>query len=481
MSVGSLKTRTIDALSWSFVDGVATRGVQFVVGIVLARLLFPEEFGLIGMLTVFIAVTRTFLDSGFGSALIQRREASQTDLSSVFYLNIGVGVIATGVLCLLAPWIAAFYDRPVLTAMTRALSLTIVVNSFGLIQKTLLTRQVAFKTQTKVSLIAGASSGTVGIAFALLGFGVWSLVAQQVSSAFLSSLCLWLFSTWRPTRTFSVEALTGLFGFGSRLLFSGVLSQMFDNIHVVVIGKLFSAAELGFFTRAKTMSEVPSQTLSGMVDRVMFPVFSIIQDDPERVKSGLKASLRAMCLVNFPVMVGLGLVARPLVHLLLTEKWTASIPYLQLLCVEGLLYPLHAINLSVLKALGRSDLFFRLEIVKKVLVVVSIALTWRWGIPAMICGMIAVSLVSYYLNSYYNGVLVGYPFRQQLLDLLPYFIASLAMGAAVYLVGLAPFTDHWSLFAAQLAVGIASYLCLCRAFRLSAYVDVWSAVRNTYR
>jgi teichuronic acid exporter len=473
-----LQQKTIHALSWSFLETVAQRGVQFVIGIVLARLLFPEQFGLIGMLTLFIAVAQTFLDSGFGAALIQKREATQTDICSIFYFNILVGLAAAGLLCFVAPWIAAFYRQPILTSLMRALSLTIVINSFGLIQDTILTKQINFKIHTKVSLIAGTLSGIAGITLAILGFGVWSLVIQQIANAFFRAVCLWSFSPWRPALVFSFPALRAMFGFGSRLLVSGLLNQIFDNIYLLVIGKLFSAADLGFFTRAKNMNDLPSQTLSGTVGRVAFPVFSEIQDDSARMKRGVKKALTILVLVNFPVMVGLAVTARPLVLVLLTDKWAPAVPYLQLLCVAGALFPLHLINLNVLQALGRSDLFLRLEIIKKVMIVVNIAITWRWGISAMIYGMIVYSIIAYYLNSYYSGVLIGYSTKEQVVDLLPYVVITALMGGAVYATGLPQYPSQWSLLVAQMIMGLLSYVGLCRVFRLKAFMEIWQAMWN---
>ncbi len=472
----NLRQKTVYALLWSFLQAAAQRGVQFIIGIVLARLLFPEQFGLIGMLTIFIAVIRTFLDSGFGAALIQKRQVTQADICSIFYFNILVGVAAAGLLCLAAPWIAAFYRQPVLTPLTRALSLTIVIDSFGMIQSTILIKEINFKTQTKVSVIAGSLSGITGIALAALGFGVWSLVVQQIAASLVATVCLWSFSPWRPALVFSPSALRGMFGFGSRLLVSGVLNQIFDNIYLLVIGKLFSATDLGFFTRAKTLNDIPAQTLSEVTGRVTFPVFSTIQDDRARLKRGLKKTLTTLVLVNFPVMIGLAVIARPLVLVLLTEKWAPSIPYLQLLCAAGLLFPMHLMNLNMLQALGRSDLFLRLEIIKKVMIVINIAVTWRWGIPAMICGMIAISIISYYLNSYYNGVLISYPIREQVRDLFPYFIVAALMGIAVHAVELLSFPNHWSLLVTQISAGIVVYAGLCRVFRLTAFMDVWQAM-----
>jgi len=469
----SLKSKTLHALSWSFLESAGVQGVRFVIGIILARLLFPEQFGLIGMLFIFMAVAQTFLDSGFGAALIQKKEASQKDICSIFYFNILVGVIVAGIMCLIAPWIASFYSQPILTPLTRAMSLTMTINSFGLIQSTILSKQIDFKTQTKVSLIANSMSGVIGITLAFTGFGVWSLVAQQISSAFFRTGLLWLLNTWRPSLIFSFKSLREMFGFGSKLLASGLLNQIFENIYLLVIGKLFSASDLGFFTRAKTLGELPSQTLSGMVGRVTFPVFSNIQDDPIRLKRGLKKVLTTLVLVNFPMMIGLIVIARPLVLVLLTEKWAESIIYFQLISIFGLLYPLHVINLNVLQALGRSDLFLRLEIIKKILIVLNIAITWRWGMSAMICGMIATSMISYYLNSYYTGLLIGYSIWMQVRDLFSYLVMALLMGMAVYGVGLLPYPNIYALLFAQIGTGIIVYVALCWLFRLEAFLEVW--------
>jgi O-antigen/teichoic acid export membrane protein len=470
--VHSLKSQTIHALSWSFVEVIGRQGVQFVIGIVLARLLFPAQFGLIAMLMIFMAVAQSFLDSGFGAALIQKRDVTQLDTCSIFYFNIIVGIAAACILSLVAPEIAEFYNQPVLTSLTRALSLVIVINSFGLIQETIFTKQLNFKILTKVSLIASTLSGIIGVALAFFGFGVWSLVVQQLSRAFFRTICLWFLSPWRPAMIFSFNALRKMFGFGSRLLLSDLLNRIFDNIYLLVIGKLFSATDLGFFSRAKSFQELPSNTSAEMVGRVTFPVFSGIQNDPARLKRGLKKTLTTLSLVNFPMMIGMGIIARPLVLVLLTGKWAACIPYLQLFCVVGLLYPLHFINLNVLIALGRSDLFLRLEIIKKVLIVINIVVTWRWGISAMIYGMIATSLISYYLNSYYNGVLLGYPLWEQLRDLFSSLIIAVLMGLVVYTLGLLPFPNYWSTLLVQIPTGIVVYVCLCRLFRLTAFMEI---------
>lgn len=467
-----LKSKTNRAAAWSFIEAISLRGVQFIVGIILARLLLPEQFGLIGMLMFFIALARTFLDSGFGAALIQRQGITKEDTSSIFYFNIIVGVVVAVCLCGIAPWIASFYEQPILTPVLRAMSLILVINSFGLVQEALLIKEINFKVQTKVTLIAGILSGIISIIMAYRGFGVWSLVVQQLSVAAFRTILLWVFSHWRPVWVFSLLSLRKMFGFGSRLLCSGLLHTIFNNIYLVVIGKLFPPAELGYYSRANTLQELPSMTLSTVVGRIAFPVFSSIQDNPERVKRGMKKAITSLVLVNFPMMIGLAVVARPLVLLLLTEKWIPCIPYLQLLCVVGLMFPLQLINLNVLQAMGRSDLFLRLEIIKKVLIALNIMIAWRWGVQAIVVGRVIISIVSYYLNAYYSKSLINYSVWAQICDILPYMMSALLMGGLVYTMTYIPSVNYAMLLFYQVLLGGGVYILLCRIFRFSAYMDL---------
>jgi O-antigen/teichoic acid export membrane protein len=478
---GSLRAKTIHALFWSFIESIGLQSIQFVIGIILARLLFPEQFGLIAMLAIFLGVSESFINSGFGAALIQKKDPTHTDKCSIFFFNILVGLILAGILCLAAPWIAAFYNEPILTPLTRALSLTIIINSFGLIQTIILTKEIDFKSITKVSLTASVPSGAIGITMAVLGYGVWSLVAQQILSAVFRATALWFFSPWRPSMIVSIRSLREMFGYGSRMLASGLLNRIFENVYLLVIGKMFSATALGFFARAQAMQDIPTQTLSGMVGRVTFPVFSSIQDDHARMKRGVKKALTLLVLINFPIMIGIAAVAHPLVLVLLTEKWAPCIPYLQLLCFVGLLYPVHLINLNALQALGRSDLFLRLEIIKKVMIVINIAVTWQWGIPAMISGMLVLSVISFYLNGYYTGRLIDYRFGEQLSDLTPYLLLSALMGAAVYLAGFINYPNYWFMLLTQITIGMVTYIVLCRMFRLPAFMEVWQGGWDSMR
>jgi len=476
--LSSLKSKTLHALFWSFFERIGQQGIQFVISIILARLLLPEQFGLIAMLMIFMAIAQSFISSGFGQALIQKQDATHIDECSIFYFNIFVGFLVSGLLCIASPWIAGFYNQPLLVPLTCALSLNMIINAFGLVQTTLLTKQIDFKTQLKIRVIDTVLSGTIGIAMALNGFGVWSLVAQSLASNFFRTILLWFFNTWRPSLVFSLDSLRRMFTFGSRLLASGLLDTVFQNIYIVVIGKLFSPADLGFYSRAKRFQQLPVDNISSIISRVTFPVFSSVQDDKPRLKRGVRKALAMLVMINFPMMIGLAIVARPMVLLLLTEKWAPCIPYLQLLCVVGMLYPLHVINLNVLIAQGRSDLFFRLEILKKILIVIAIAVTYRWGITAMIYGQIATSCFSYILNSYYTGKMLDYPITEQIQDLIPSLTLASIMGGGVYAFHYAPIVNQSALLLVQIMTGGVLYAVLCYIFRISSFMEVIEMVKS---
>ena len=473
-----LTTKTLRGLFWSFFERGAYQLVQLTVSIVLARILLPEEFGLVAILVVFIAIGNSLVDSGFGSALIQDQTTSHLDECSVFYFNIALSVLVAAILTLSAPAIAHIYGYPILVPLCRVLSLNIVLGALGAIHLTLLTKNVDFGTQSKISLIAAAISGLIGISMAYRGFGVWSLATQSVASAFFRTTLAWLFHDWRPSLQFSSQSLFRMFPFGSRLLISGLLNTVFNNIYSLVIGKVFSARDLGFYSRADQLQQIPVLNLTAAVGRVLFPVFSSVQQDKERLKRGVRITITSLALINFPLMVGLAIVAKPLIVVLLTDKWLPSVLYLQMLCAIGLLYPLHAINLSALKAQGRSDLFLKLEVIKRILVITSIAITYRWGIIAMISGAIVVSLFGYYLNAYYSGKFFDYPITEQILDLFPALLVSFVMGTSVYLVRYLSISSPLVLLTCQSTVGVVVYFGLCRIFRIAAFMNAWGLLKT---
>ncbi len=456
-----LRQRTLSGLFWNLVERVGLRIVQFLPTILLARLLAPEQFGLVGMLTLFIALAQTFLDSGFGVALIQKRDATFTDECSIFYFNILVGGVAVLVLFFAAPLIADFYHQPLLIALTRWLSLDILLKSFSLIQITLLTRALDFKTQIKANLFATLCAGVIGVAAAYYGLGVWSLVIQTIANTLLRTVALWRLSAWRPALRFSLASLRGMFGFGSRMLASGMLAVFFDNFYQAFIGKVFSAAPLGYYTRAASMRDVVIDTTSNTLGRVMYPALASIQEDTARLRRGYRQSALLSTFIHFPLMIGLGVVAQPFITLLFSARWADSVLFFQLMCVAGLPYPLSVINLDILKVKGRSDLFLRLEIIKRSLTVVNALVAYRWGIGAILLGQVGISGVAYFLNSFYSERLIVYPMKVQILDVLPSLLFAGLMGGGMWLAGLAlgPTSDFLHLVV-QAGAGVILYLAL---------------------
>lgn len=471
----TLHARAMRGLFWSFLNQVGQQGVQLVIGIILARLLLPAEFGLVAMLTIFIDIATSFVDSGFGSALIQKTTLDLEDASTVFYFNLFAAVVFTTVLCAVAPAIAGFYDEPLLIPVTRVLALNLVINAFGLVQANLLTKDIQFRGQTIVNVGGALAGGAFGVFMALEGFGVWSLVGQSLVRNIAGTGLLWFVSDWRPGWVFSVPALKSMFAFGSRLLASGMIYTVVGNMHSLVIGKLFAATELGLYTQARRLQE-PTAGLTAVLSRVAFPAFAEIQNDDDLLKRGVRKALIMAVFVNFPLMIGLAACAKSIVILVITEKWLPCVPYLQLLCFVGLTYPLHVINLTLLLAKGRSDLFLRLEIIKQTLVLGGIAVTWPFGVSGLIVGHIVACLICCYLNSYYTEELIGYSFWDQTRDIAPYLGVASAMGFLVH--GVTWFSPETaSGLVAQIAGGIGVYLAACRALGLSALAETWAMIR----
>jgi teichuronic acid exporter len=477
----TLKSKAIGGAFWTFLDRVGQQGVSFVIAILLARFLTPEQFGLVGMLAIFIEVARVFIDSGFGAALIQRKETTKVDECSIFYFSVFTGLVAAVLLCAVAPWIARFYEQPVLTPLMYALSVTLILPALSCVQNTLLSKRIDFKTQLKVGMSATVLSGIIGVAMAIQGFGVWSLAAQYIGNNFFRTLFFWLLDPWRPRWLFSFVSLREMFGFGSRLLASTLLNTIFENIYAVVIGKLFSAAHLGLYSGARKIQTIATINITSVIMQVAFPVFSVIQDDPVRLKRSMRKAMTTLALVNFPIMAGLMLTARPVIYVLLTAKWGAAVYWLQLLCIANLLYPFQSLHLNLLMAKGRSDLFFFLEVIKKILIVVLIVITYRWGVTGMLWGQIVMSILGYYINSYYTTRLIGYRLKEQVLDLAPYAGISALMGAGVYLVRLVPFAGDVFLLVAEVLLGMALYVTMSYLLRLPAFLETAYAVREKVR
>jgi teichuronic acid exporter len=429
----SLKQKTTKALLWSSVERFSAKGLQFIVGIILARLLLPSDYGLIGMITIFLAISQTFVDSGFSNALIQKKDRNETDYSTVFFFNIGVGLFSYMILFFCAPLIANFFNSPELTSLTRVIGINVFITSLTVVQVAKLTISLDFKTQVKASFPSIIIGGTVGIIMAYKGYGVWALVIQSLVISGLNTLFLWLFSKWIPKAVFSKTSFKQLFSFGSKLLVTGLLNTIFINIYLIVIGKLFSAKQLGFYTRALQLQKFPSENITGIMQRVSFPVLSSLQDDNKKLETTFRLFIRLSVFVIFPLMIGLAVVSEPLIRLILTDKWMPVVPLLQLLCIVGMLYPLHAINLNILYVKGRSDLVLKLEVIKKILISIAILVTFSFGVKALVIGQIFTSIFAFFINTYYSGKMVNYSTWKQIKDIIPIVLIALFMALGVWM------------------------------------------------
>ena len=477
--MASLKQKSITGMIWTVSERLGLQAVGLLISIILARLLEPSQFGLISMLAIFTAVAQSILDSGFGSALIQKKDADQTDASSIFFFNLILGVVLAGILSLAAPLIGEFFDQPTLVPITRFLSLTLIINAFSLVQTSLLTKAMDFKAQMKVSLLATIASGVIGIVMAYQGFGVWALVTQKISRSFFQAILLWVFNTWRPSFILSLTSLKTMFSFGSRLLASGLLDSIFRHLYQAFIGRVFSATSLGYYSKALSFESAATQATSGALSKVLYPALSSVQDDDQTLKKAYRKTIRLSLFIHFPLMIGLLAIADPLFRFLLTDKWSASIPYFQILCIIGLFYPLHVLNLNILKVKGRSDIFFRLEIIKKVMVIVAIAMTYRWGIMGLLYGQLATTLIAYYLNSYYSGQLINYSQWDQVKDLVSSLITAVVMGVMMSVAGLIDIESNFLMIILKVVVGFITYylfsLMTCRK-ELSEFRSIFTYI-----
>lgn len=470
MSEG-IRNKAIKGVGWSFADNILNQGVTFLVGLVLARLLSPEEYGLIGIIAIFIAVFNSIVDSGFSNALIRKNDAGDADYNTVFITNMVMSVLLFCVMFFGAPVIASFFNRPQLIPLTKVMASVVIINAFAIIQRTILVKKVDFKTQTKVSAIASVASGVVGIGMASGGLGVWSLVGQQLSRQFLNSLFLWVFAKWYPKLHFSLKSFKELFNFGWKLMVSGLIDTVWREIYQVVIGKFYSPATLGQYTRAHQFGSIFSTNLTAVVQRVSYPVLSEIQDDVPKLKNAYKKVIKVTMLITFCCMLGLAAIAEPMIVSLIGDQWLPAVPFLQILCFSMMLYPLHAINLNMLQVQGRSDLFLRLEIIKKIIAVVPLLLGIFVNIYLMLFGSVITGFIAYYLNAFYSGKFLNYSILEQVRDIIPSFIIAMIMAVSVWGISFINLPSV-ALLAIQLSAGVVMIVLLCELVRLDSYLEI---------
>lgn len=467
----SLKNKTIKGMGWSALENVTRLGVTFVVSIILARLLSPEEYGLIGILAIFIAIFNAIVDSGFTSALIRKQNATETDYSTVFFINLGLSVVLAAVLFFCAKPISVFFERPELVSLTQVMSSVVIINALSIVQRVRTTKFIDFKTQTKITFISSIGSGVIGIAMAYMGYGVWALVGQQISNQLFTTLFFWIYNKWMPKLIFSWTSFKEMWTFGSKLLASRLIDTAWQEIYQVVIGKCYSPVTLGLFTRAKQFADLCSSNLTSVVQRVSYPVLSSIQDDRARLKGAYQRIIKTAMLPTFVLMLGMAACAKPMIYVLIGEQWLACVPMLQIICIYGMLYPLHALNLNMLQVQGRSDLFLKLEIIKKIIAIGPLLLGIFVDIHLMLAGSLITSLVSYYLNAYYSGPFLNYSFKVQVKDILPSFGVAVAMAVPVFAMSFIPMNPFILLFL-QIITGSIITITICEATKLPEYLEL---------
>lgn len=480
MAEQSLKDKTVKGTIWSGIDNVAQFGVTFLVSIVLARLLTPDDYGLIGIIAIFTSVCTALINGGFTTALIRKKDATDDDYNTAFIVNLGISLLLYVVIYLSSPFIADFFHREVLVALTRVSSLGMIIGALGLVQQTRLTKRIDFKTQTKITIVASVVSGIVGITMALIGFGVWSLVAQSLTSQGLRTILLWVANKWTPQLRFSSESFHELFGFGWKMMVSQVLDTIWKELYQVVVGKFYSPATLGQYTRAKQFSTLFSSNLTTVIQRVTYPVLSTIQDDKERMIYAYRRIIKVTMFITAISMFFLGAISEPLLYCLIGPKWHEAATYLPLICLIGSFYPLHAINLNMLQVQGRSDLFLGLEIIKKIIGILPLSVCFMYGVMPMLYVSVLTSIFSYFLNSYFPGKLLGYSFWMQIKDIAPSYSLAVLVALCVFSLKYLPIT-YWVVLPIQIILGCAILLSVCQKTKMEEYEELKKMLKPYYK
>lgn len=477
----SLKQKALKSVFWSGLEQFGNQIITFTTSVILARVLLPKEFGLIAMLSIFIGIGNALVDSGLTQSLIRTKNIDNRDFSTVFYFNIVVSIIVYSIIVLLAPYIADFYDQSQLTQIVRVYSVIFIINALSTVQRAHLAKIMDFKTIMLISTPSLIISGGVGIALALWGYGVWSLVWSAITLSFSTTIQLWYWSPWRPLLLFSKEKFNKHFGFGSRLLISGLLDTLFENSYTIIIGKFFAPSQVGFYTRSNSLRILPVQLISGIITKITFPLFSEIQTDNIRLKNIYKRIMQMVIFVVAPTLIFMAVLAEPIFRFLFTEKWLPAVPYFQILCAVGILHPIHDYNLQILNVKGRSDLFLKLEIFKKILVIITIAVAIQFGIFGLLYGSVVTSVLALFINTYYTGKFINYNAFQQIKDITPTILTALLAGLVIYALDSyltkESYNDISRILLGSL-IGLFSYVSLVWLFKLEALNELKVIIRQ---
>src|SRR5690554_4745162 len=475
----SLKQKAIFSMIWSSIGKFGTLGLSFISNLVLARILMPSDFGYIGMLHIFIAISQVFINSGLGSALIQKKDVSHIDYSTVFYWNLFLSLFFYSLLYLTAPSIAGFYEMDLLKDILRVQSIILLINSFSLVQTIQLQKNLHFKALSIRNIIAALIGTVVAIVMALMGYGVWSLVFSNLIAALAGVVLLWRMSSWRPTLEFSFSSLKSLFSFGGLILLSSLVETAYTNIQGLIIGKVFSANDLGYYTQARKLEDVPTKALSSIVNQVSFPVFSQLQDNLNSLRAGVQRNITSISFLNFPLMVLFIVIARPLIILLYTQRWEESIPYFQILCVGAMLYTINTVNTNVIRSLGKGALYFWVQLIKRLAGIISIVISVQYGIETMLWTIVILNYVFFIINGIVTGKIINYGFIAQLKDIYGVFILSITVGVVTYYgVSLFHIDNYLLTLIIHTLIYSLLYISLSYVFKIEGFFTYKEVVKN---
>ncbi len=474
----SLKKKTVRGVGWSAADAFLGHGVSFVVGLVLARLLSPSEYGLIGICTIFTTVLSGIVDSGFSNALIRKKDASEEDYSTMFVINMVISLLLYLLLSLCAPFIAVFFERPELVSLVRVMGLVLIFQALSLVQYTRLTKRIDFKTKTKASLIAALLSGIIGIIMAILGLGVWALVGQVLINKLIYTICLWIFNKWSPSIKIKKESFDYMWGYGWKLMLSGLLDNVWKELYQTVVGKCYSPATLGQYSRAKEYGQLFSSNITRIVQRVTFPALAEVQDDRERLVSAYRRVIKTTMFVTAVSMLFMGAISEPFIYCLIGPKWHQAATFLPIICLSMSLYPLHAINLNMLQVQGRSDIYLYLEIIKKVISIGPLFLGVFVGIYWMLVGSLLTGIICFFLNTYYTGKKLQYSSWMQIKDVAPSYGVAVLVAFTVFILKFVP-VSYWIILPVQMVIGLGVLYIVCQYIRLPEYLEVKSLLKKT--
>lgn len=473
----TLKKEATAGLVWTFSQQFGNQLISFVVSIILARLLLPAEFGLIGMIAIFVGVGNALLNAGLTQSLIRSKDLDQEDYSTVFFYNLASSIVIYILIFFTSPWISDFYDQPILKDIVRLYCISFIIFAFSAVQQAKLTKSMNFKTQTLIAIPSTIVGGVVGVVMAYMGYGVWSLVWYELISSSLRSMQFWVYSSWKPDLVFNVKKFKEHFNFGYKITLSSLIGKIFENSFIIIIGRYFSASQVGFYTRADTMKNLPVMNISMALHKVTYPLFSGIQNDNVRLKDIYQRLMKMVIYIVAPIMIFSAILAVPIFRFLLTEKWLPAVPYFQILCITGILYPLHNYNLNLLIVKGRSDLFLKLTVIKNFLLIIGIIIGVQFGIFGLLYAQVIISFLSFYVNAFYTNKFIQYSAFQQSKDIFPILLLTIVAGIPIYFLDIFLINEMDIIrILSGLTLGIIIYVILSLSFNFSSFFELKNIV-----